>query len=105
MVRQCLAKPADVHGPVTRFAQRIFKISAYAVFRNVPAERFPRSASLVTESADIIPFFAVQIAETRYIDAIGSASEIIFVLVPFHMPACTYAQVMVHQVVTQLAAA
>jgi len=105
MIRQCLTKTANTHGPCARFCYGVFELATYLKFSNIPAPTFTTATTLVTKTADIIAFFAAQVTVPRNVNAVSPSAEIVFIFKPFYCARSAYAQVVVHYIMTQFAAA
>src|SRR6187402_3692183 len=98
MIRQDLAKAADIHRPGPRLRQRCLELFTDAVFRHFMIIALTTSAALVAKATEIVTLVTKHIAIAGDIDPVRPAAGIIFILISFYSAACTHTQVMVHQV-------
>src|SRR4051794_3087948 len=105
MVRQCLTKASNTHGPYPWLTKRIFVLTANLQLWYFAAPSLAAGAALITKSTQVISLISKQVAELWYIHPIRAATKIVFVLVACYYTACTYAQVMVHHIMAKLSAA
>src|SRR5690606_23042689 len=96
---------ADAHRPAPGLGECVLEGTTNPEFGNVSAPTAAAGPALVAESADVIPFFTIQVTETWHIDAVGTATIIIFIFIPFNASAGTAPEMVVHDVVSQFTGA
>src|SRR5579863_4353971 len=105
MVRKCFSKTAKMNGPCAWFGECVFQSGSNGNFFRTTHKTFAAATTLISESTHIIAFITSDISELRNIDTVGSSSEIIFILKSFNLTASASTQVMIHNIMSQFAAA
>src|SRR4029078_1910368 len=103
MVRKNLTGDPKAHSPFTRLSQCIFIITANIHFGYIAAIAFPAGPALVAKAPDIISFITKEIAIPWYINAVGTSSEIIFILIALHRAGGSNVKMVIHNIVPELA--
>src|SRR5690606_5625834 len=93
------------NGPDARFGQCIFQVCTNAQFRHVPVPTLAARRTLIAEATQVIAFFITQIAKAWNVKTGRTTTVVILVFKTFYHRAGTYAEMVIHDVVAQLAAA
>src|SRR4029077_18293791 len=101
------AEPAKAHVPRAGFFQHLLEIHSEAAYVTSAAPAFAASPALIPVAANkfLLLGFLVDVAETRNVNAIRPVAERHFVFVARHRARSAAAHVMIHDVMTEFAAA
>ena len=103
MVGQHLAETGHADGPVAGTRQRLLHVGTDVQFGNLALPALTAGRTLIAEAAGIGAFLAAQVAEAGDIEARGATAEVILVVKPLDPALGADAEMVVHDVVAQLA--
>src|SRR5690606_23519185 len=103
VVGQHFAEGGHADGPVAGRAQRILQPGPDPQLGHGPRPALPACPALVAEAAQVAATFATDVAEAWDVEAAGAATRVVLVFVAVDDALGTDLEVVVHDVVAQLA--
>src|SRR5579872_3778954 len=102
MVGQHLAERRAADGPLTGLRHGVLEPTAHAQLLDRARPSLAARASLIAEPAHVVPLVAEQVAVARNVEARGSSAEIVLVLEALERAVGAAAELVIHEVVTEL---